>query len=139
VTTFSRFVIREVERIVSGTPVSDGGGVRLLRVLTPDLQRRFDPFAETEKPACQPAFLCSQVFDFGGEGGIRTPGRESTVNGFQDRRFKPLSHLSSGHLEYPIGRPGSMPFRSKGTGHWRLLRFRSVFQCGLPTPVRCIG
>jgi redox-sensitive bicupin YhaK (pirin superfamily) len=58
VTTFSRFVIREVERIVSGTPVSDGGGVRLLRVLTPDLQRRFDPFAETEKPACQPAFSC---------------------------------------------------------------------------------
>jgi hypothetical protein len=29
----------------------------------------------------------------GGEGGIRTPG-PVTVNGFQDRRFKPLSHLS---------------------------------------------
>ncbi len=29
----------------------------------------------------------------GGEGGIRTPGAV-TLNGFQDRRFQPLSHLS---------------------------------------------
>jgi redox-sensitive bicupin YhaK (pirin superfamily) len=43
-TISSDFVTREVERIVSGTPVSEGGGVRLLRVLTPDLQRRLDPF-----------------------------------------------------------------------------------------------
>src|SRR3569832_631917 len=33
------------------------------------------------------------VFDNGGEGGIRTPG-PMRVNGFQDRRFRPLSHLS---------------------------------------------
>ena len=32
---------------------------------------------------------------YGGEGGIRTPG-PSPVNGFQDRRFQPLSHLSPG-------------------------------------------
>ena len=31
----------------------------------------------------------------GGEGGIRTPG-PFRVNGFQDRRFRPLSHLSEG-------------------------------------------
>jgi hypothetical protein len=31
--------------------------------------------------------------EHGGEGGIRTPG-PSPVNGFQDRRFRPLSHLS---------------------------------------------
>ncbi|CAK0773124.1 hypothetical protein CCP3SC15_460018 [Gammaproteobacteria bacterium] len=30
---------------------------------------------------------------YGGEGGIRTPG-DSRLNGFQDRRFRPLSHLS---------------------------------------------
>ena len=30
---------------------------------------------------------------FCGEGGIRTPG-PVTVNGFQDRRVKPLCHLS---------------------------------------------
>ncbi|CAI8850342.1 pirin family protein [Methylocaldum szegediense] len=38
------FVTREVERVVSGAWVSDGAGVKLLRVLTPDLQRRLDPF-----------------------------------------------------------------------------------------------
>ncbi len=32
-------------------------------------------------------------FMYGGEGGIRTPG-PFRVNGFQDHRFRPLSHLS---------------------------------------------
>ena len=32
-------------------------------------------------------------FEIGGEGGIRTPG-PLRVNGFQDRRYRPLSHLS---------------------------------------------
>ncbi len=35
---------RGVERIVTGTPTSDGAGVKLTRVLTPPLQRRLDPF-----------------------------------------------------------------------------------------------
>lgn len=35
---------RSVERLVSGTPTSDGAGVKLTRVLTHDLQRRLDPF-----------------------------------------------------------------------------------------------
>ncbi len=35
---------REVERQVTGQSVSDGAGVKLLRVLTADLQRRLDPF-----------------------------------------------------------------------------------------------
>ena len=35
----------------------------------------------------------SKGFQDGGERGIRTPG-PVTVNGFQDRRFRPLSHLS---------------------------------------------
>ncbi len=30
----------------------------------------------------------------GGEAGIRTLGGLQTLNGFQDRRFRPLSHLS---------------------------------------------
>ena len=34
----------------------------------------------------------------GGEGGIRTPGR-LPPNGFQDRRFRPLSHLSKPEYE----------------------------------------
>ncbi|MVF21777.1 pirin family protein [Methylocaldum sp. BRCS4] len=42
--TSPNFVTREVERLVTGNAVSDGAGVKLLRVLTPDLQRRLDPF-----------------------------------------------------------------------------------------------
>ncbi len=37
----------------------------------------------------------------GGEAGIRTLGR-SPFNGFQDRRFRPLSHLSDWRKYYPI-------------------------------------
>ncbi|MEP7096627.1 MAG: pirin family protein [Dokdonella sp.] len=35
---------RIIERIVRGTPTSDGAGVKLTRVLTNDLQQRLDPF-----------------------------------------------------------------------------------------------
>jgi redox-sensitive bicupin YhaK (pirin superfamily) len=35
---------RGVERLVAGTPTSDGAGVKLTRVLTQPLQRRLDPF-----------------------------------------------------------------------------------------------
>lgn len=35
---------RGVERLVAGQPTSDGAGVKLLRVLTNDLQRRLDPY-----------------------------------------------------------------------------------------------
>ena len=36
--------LRSVERLVTGTPTSDGAGVKLTRVLTQDLQQRLDPF-----------------------------------------------------------------------------------------------
>ncbi|MBK1711643.1 pirin family protein [Rubrivivax gelatinosus] len=35
---------RSIERLVAGQPTSDGAGVRLVRLLTQDLQRRLDPF-----------------------------------------------------------------------------------------------
>ena len=35
---------REIEHVVRGMPTSDGAGVKLLRVLTQNLQRRLDPF-----------------------------------------------------------------------------------------------
>lgn len=35
----------------------------------------------------------TRVYNFSGEGGIRTPGT-SQYNGFQDRRNRPLCHLS---------------------------------------------
>ena len=36
--------LRQVERLVTGQPTSDGAGVKLTRVLSQDLQRRLDPF-----------------------------------------------------------------------------------------------
>src|SRR5712692_2009672 len=41
----------------------------------------------------------------GGEGGIRTPG-PVRINGFQDRRFRPLSHLSIDILSISHGNTG---------------------------------
>jgi quercetin 2,3-dioxygenase len=35
---------RPVERLITGQPTQDGAGVKLIRVLTQDLQRRLDPF-----------------------------------------------------------------------------------------------
>ena len=35
---------RSIERLVTGQPMSDGAGVKLVRVLTQDLQHRLDPF-----------------------------------------------------------------------------------------------
>lgn len=35
---------RPVDRLIAGQPTSDGAGVKLVRVLTQDLQRRLDPF-----------------------------------------------------------------------------------------------
>ena len=52
------------------------------KILTRDLGKKRKP-AEFQR-----VFLCS-----GGEGGIRTPGGV-TLNGFQDRRNRPLCHLS---------------------------------------------
>ncbi len=46
-------------------------------------------------------FWYSLKLSFSGERGIRTPG-PVTVNGFQDRRIRPLCHLSNGVQKYAI-------------------------------------
>ena len=43
-TSSSAFQGRRVERLVQGQATSDGAGVKLVRVLTQDLQQRLDPF-----------------------------------------------------------------------------------------------
>jgi len=43
----------------------------------------------------------SKLMIFRGEGGIRTPG-PVTVNGFQDRRIRPLCHLSAANVQLEI-------------------------------------
>ena len=56
---------------------------------------RHGPRRELPRSTCEHAIdAVASISELcGGEGGIRTPGR-SPFNGFQDRRFKPLSHLS---------------------------------------------
>ena len=43
----------------------------------------------------------------GGEGGIRTPGRDKPYNGFRGRRFQPLSHLSKKRFLQEVTSPES--------------------------------
>jgi hypothetical protein len=47
-----------------------------------------------------------RLFIFSGEKGIRTPG-PVTVNGFQDRRIRPLCHLSAAKIRFEIVQPKS--------------------------------
>ena len=58
------------------------------RFLEPVGVRCYLPSASNTKKAPR-----GDLFLFGGEGGIRTPG-PFRVNGFQDRRIRPLCHLS---------------------------------------------
>ncbi len=53
-------------------------------------------FINTIPPTKKPLVIDKRLFLFGssGERGIRTPG-PVTVNGFQDRRIRPLCHLSA--------------------------------------------
>ncbi len=51
-------------------------------------ENKFSVFSKTKKPPFSGFFVC-------GERGIRTPG-PLRVNGFQDRRNRPLCHLSGG-------------------------------------------
>ena len=69
----------------------------LFRVGTPQRSRKLGALCarirapsppDTKNPAEAGLFVS------GGEGGIRTPGRLQTFNGFQDRRIRPLCHLS---------------------------------------------
>ena len=43
----------------------------------------------------------SYLIDFGGEKGIRTPGGFH-LNGFQDRRIRPLCHLSGAKVRLQV-------------------------------------
>ena len=52
--------------------------------------------SRTEIKKTPEKLMFTGVYDLnGGESGIRTHGRLLTYNGFQDRRLKPLGHLSS--------------------------------------------
>jgi hypothetical protein len=74
---------RGVERLVAGTPTSDGAGVRLTRVLTQDLQRRLDPF------------LMLDVFC--------TENADDYIGGFPDhphRGFETVTYMIEGRMRH---------------------------------------
>ncbi len=74
---------REIERQVTGRTTSDGAGVRLTRVLTPDLQQRLDPF------------LLLDAF--------RSDDPEDYIGGFPDhphRGFETVTYMLAGRVRH---------------------------------------
>ena len=97
---------RSVERLVQGQATSDGAGVKLIRVLTQDLQRRLDPF------------LMLDAF------GTDNPG--DYIGGFPDhphRGFETITYMLQGRMRhrYSAGNqgllvPGSVQWMTAGRG-----------------------
>ena len=97
---------RHVERLVQGQATSDGAGVKLVRLLTPDLQRRLDPF------------LMLDAF------GTDNPG--DYVGGFPDhphRGFETITYMLQGRMRHrdSVGNvgllvPGSVQWMTAGRG-----------------------
>jgi quercetin 2,3-dioxygenase len=74
---------REVERLVTGMPTSDGAGVKLTRVLTQPLQRRLDPYLMLDA--------------FG------TDRKEDYIGGFPDhphRGFETITYMIAGRMRH---------------------------------------
>ncbi len=97
---------RPVERLVQGQATSDGAGVRLTRLLTPDLQRRLDPF------------LMLDLF------GTDNPG--DYIGGFPDhphRGFETITCMLQGRMRHRDSAgntgllvPGSVQWMTAGRG-----------------------
>ena len=76
-------VSREVENLVNGMEVSDGAGVRLLRVLTHNLQRRLDPFLMLDE--------------------FRSDNPDDYIAGFPDhphRGFETVTYMLDGRMRH---------------------------------------
>lgn len=74
---------RTVERLVAGRATSDGAGVKLVRVLTQDLQRRLDPF------------LMLDAF--------RNENADDYIGGFPDhphRGFETVTYMLAGRMRH---------------------------------------
>ena len=97
---------RSVERLVQGHATSDGAGVKLVRVLTQDLQRRLDPF------------LMLDAF------GTDNPG--DYIGGFPDhphRGFETITYMLQGRMRHRDSAgnegllvPGSVQWMTAGRG-----------------------
>jgi redox-sensitive bicupin YhaK (pirin superfamily) len=97
---------RRVERLVPGQQTSDGAGVKLVRLLTQDLQRRLDPF------------LMLDAF------GTENPG--DYIGGFPDhphRGFETITYMLQGRMRHRDSAgnegllvPGSVQWMTAGRG-----------------------
>jgi redox-sensitive bicupin YhaK (pirin superfamily) len=97
---------RRVERLVAGRPTSDGAGVRMVRVLTPDLQRRLDPFLMLD------AFGSDRPGDY--------------IGGFPDhphRGFETVTYMLDGRMRHRdsaghegLLEPGGVQWMTAGRG-----------------------
>ena len=97
---------RGVERMIQGQATSDGAGVRMTRLLTPDLQRRLDPF------------LMLDLF------GTDNPG--DYIGGFPDhphRGFETVTFMLQGRMRHrdSVGNngllvPGGVQWMTAGRG-----------------------
>ncbi len=97
---------RAVERLVRGMATSDGAGVRLIRVLTQNLQRRLDPF------------LMLDAF--------RNENAEDYIGGFPDhphRGFETVTYMIAGRMRHhdSVGNegllgPGGAQWMTAGSG-----------------------
>jgi quercetin 2,3-dioxygenase len=97
---------RTVERVVQGQATSDGAGVKLVRLLTQDLQRRLDPF------------LMLDAF------GTENPG--DYIGGFPDhphRGFETVTYMLQGRMRHRDSAgnegllvPGSVQWMTAGRG-----------------------
>ena len=98
--------LRRVERLVQGQATSDGAGVKLVRLLTQDLQRRLDPF------------LMLDAF------GTDNPG--DYIGGFPDhphRGFETITYMLQGRMRHrdSVGNvgllePGAVQWMTAGRG-----------------------
>lgn len=104
--TLSLLQPRRVERLITGQPTSDGAGVKLVRVLTQDLQRRLDPF------------LMLDAF------GTENPG--DYIGGFPDhphRGFETVTYMLAGRMRHRdsagnqgLLAPGGVQWMTAGRG-----------------------
>jgi len=104
---------RSVERLVAGTPTSDGDGVKLTRVLTQPLQRRLDPF------------LMLDAF------GSDNPG--DYIGGFPDhphRGFETVTYMIAGRMRHRDS-AGNEGLLSNGGVQW-MTAGRGVIHSELP-------
>jgi len=104
---------RRVERLVAGQPTSDGAGVKLVRVLAQDLQRRLDPF------------LLLDAF------GTDNPG--DYIAGFPDhphRGFETVTYMIAGRMRHRDS-AGNEGLLTNGGVQW-MTAGRGVFHSEMP-------